>query len=279
MRQIGIAGRTCSIKDDAPCNPYVVCSVCHSCAVRPMKIYQGNSGSKKNIERGVRDGVGAMLCAAWRDPSPFPYYALDNGAYSAWSNGKAWDSDHFEDLLRRYLRAPVQPDFVVCPDKVAAGTESLQFSLSWLRYLPSGPRYYLAVQDGMSIEDVDPEVRKFSGLFVGGTMEWKLGTAQDWIRLAHKHQRPCHIGRIGPGRRILWAARIGADSIDSTTWVQQDRWHHIQYAKAQQSLEVKASYTDIAAEETISEARHRKKKASSSRANDDNSEPGKGDIQ
>lgn len=32
-----------------------------------------------------------------------------------------------------------------------------------------------------------------------------------------KHRRglPCHVGRVGTARRIAWAKRIGADSIDS----------------------------------------------------------------
>jgi hypothetical protein len=90
----------------------------------------------------------------------------------------------------------------------------------------------------MSLQDVAQELASFRGIFVGGTMDWKIRTARDWVELAHSHRILCHIGRIGPWHRILWAARIGADSIDSTTWVRQDRWHHIETARVQRSLEV-----------------------------------------
>jgi hypothetical protein len=33
-------------------------------------------------------------------------------------------------------------------------------------------------------------------------MEWKLGTAPDWIALAHAHRLPCHIGRSGTLARL-----------------------------------------------------------------------------
>ena len=56
----------------------------------------------------------------------------------------------------------------------------------------------------------------FGGVFVGGAeMSWKLGTAPDWIALAHAHGLRCHIGRIGTLARLELARRLGADSIDS----------------------------------------------------------------
>lgn len=60
----------------------------------------------------------------------------------------------------------------------------------------------------------------FDGLFVGGTLEWKLQTAKTWVDVAHSRFMKCHIGRIGTFRRLVWARSIGADSIDSSTFVQ-----------------------------------------------------------
>ncbi len=177
-----------------------------------------------------------MLCSQWRDVSNYPYYAIDNGAFSAWKHGVKLDFATFNKLLERSKTAPYPPDFVVCPDKVAGGRDSLEYSFRALADLPRGFRYYLAVQDGMTVGDVERHLPSFAGLFVGGTMTWKLRTADKWVALAHSWGKLCHIGRVGPMGRILWAARIGADSIDSTTWVQQDRWHHIEGAKAQSLL-------------------------------------------
>ena len=59
------------------------------------------------------------------------------------------------------------------------------------------------------------------GIFLGGTMEWKLETMHEWAKYAHMRGIKCHVGRIGPVRRMLLAELAGADSIDSTTWVQR----------------------------------------------------------
>jgi hypothetical protein len=137
------------------------------------------------------------------------------------------------------LKKRATPDFVVCPDEVAKGHDSLMFSVKWIRNLPAEGRYYLAVQDGMSLTEVELYLKWFSGLFVGGSLDWKLATSPEWVALAHKHQKPCHIGRVGTWNRIVWAARISADSIDSTSWAQNDSYHHLEYAKMQHTLEVK----------------------------------------
>jgi len=78
-----------------------------------------------------------------------------------------------------------------------------------------GLRFYLAVQDGMAAADVRAAIAGFGGIFVGGTLSWKLQTGASWVRLAHELGLPCHVGRVGTARRVRWARRIGADSIDS----------------------------------------------------------------
>ena len=236
-RIIGIAGVKCF---DGPCKPWSKTpAVCGGCAIRPMKVYQGNSGAIKVVDWLFENGFGTLISPGWwKTPERFPYYCLDNGAFPAWFNDRTWDEAMFLKLIGKAEKAITKPDFVVCPDKVAAGKASLNFSLDWIEKLPTDLRYYLAVQNGMTVEDVKQVLSKFSGLFVGGTMDWKLETSEQWIALAHKHNKPCHIGRIGPWQRILWAARIGADSIDSTTWTRfQDRRYHLEYAKSQAMME------------------------------------------
>lgn len=55
----------------------------------------------------------------------------------------------------------------------------------------------------------------FSGIFVGGSLPWKLETGAQWVREAHARHLPCHIGRVGTAKRVRWAKASGADSIDS----------------------------------------------------------------
>lgn len=105
-----------------------------------------------------------------------------------------------------------------CLTSSRGGGESLRFSLAWadrpeLRALKAP--LYLAVQDGMHSVDIEPHLDKFAGLFVGGTLPWKIRTAAGWVAVAHAFGKRCHVGRVGTRRRVQWALRIGADSIDS----------------------------------------------------------------
>jgi hypothetical protein len=225
---------------DGPCKPWTKLG-CRSCAVRPFKIYQGNGNSRNDRAYCRENGIGMMVspggCTA---PQNFSYFAVDNGAFSSWKNGLDWDGDKFLSYLSRMLSRGT-PDFVVTPDKVAKGLESLEFSNEWATKLHkqfSGIRLFLAVQDGMEVEDIGKSIVLYDGIFVGGTLEWKYQTAEQWVEFAHSRGRPCHIGRVGTWDKIVWAMRIGADSIDSSSWAQNDSWHHIEAAKAQERLEV-----------------------------------------
>lgn len=205
-----------------------------------IKLYT-YTGTRRVIDRAQQDDVGILMVEGWKNPDRWPYYAIDNGAYSAWVNRKEWDPIPFLRTIRRARGYSRRPDFVVCPDIVAGGKDSLIHSINWLKVLPKELPYYLAVQDGMELQEVAGVIRDhgFSGIFVGGTAEWKIETAPAWCVLSKNLGIRCHIGRIGPGRKILWAERIGADSVDSTTWVQREKaWNHVRYARAQQILEV-----------------------------------------
>jgi len=67
----------------------------------------------------------------------------------------------------------------------------------------------------MTDADVRPHLVAYRGIFVGGSLRWKLATGAAWVRFAHAHGRRCHIGRVGTPERVAWARAIGADSIDS----------------------------------------------------------------
>jgi len=70
----------------------------------------------------------------------------------------------------------------------------------------------------MTIKDIESFIKgaPISVLFVGGTVEWKFKTGHEWVELAHSYGLICHIGRVGSMKRVIWARRIGADSIDSS---------------------------------------------------------------
>jgi len=216
-----------------------------------MKYYT-NTGTRRTIDRCNELDVGLLIVSPyWVNPDRWPYYAIDNGAYANWRAKKEFDEKAFYRIVckaEQYLRETQRyPEFIVLPDIVAGGTESLAFSKEWYRELTGGiqyfsMRYYLAVQDGMTEEDVWRALRampKVCGIFVGGTMKWKLETSEQWSKFAKHLGIGCHIGRIGPTNRIVWAKRIGASSIDSTTWVQRNgSIEYVARAKNQTTLEV-----------------------------------------
>ena len=91
--------------------------------------YASNTCTRRNLE--------ALRVAGWRilltpdNPKARDglRFAIDNGAWSAFKNGTPFDAGAFEALLERYGS---MADFVIAPDIVAGGLESLKFSVSWL---------------------------------------------------------------------------------------------------------------------------------------------------
>jgi hypothetical protein len=144
------------------------------------------------------------------------------------------DIGHIHDALDR-------PEFIVLPDIVGGGLASLEASRHWIPYVRGLAPLYLAVQDGMQAADLEPIWDKINGLFVGGTLRWKVRTGESWVQLARLHGKPCHIGRCGSVRRVRWAMRIGATSIDSALplWSEEnlDRFLRALEPAAQMELE------------------------------------------
>ena len=187
-------------------------------AMSQPQVYVGQTRSSKLIPRLQVLGWGEMTCPGEVPPRRHPW-AYDNGAYR---NHKALlpfnAAQYRRDLAAiANMANDQQPDFIVAPDIVAGGWESLRMSVQWLtevRRLAPGVPAYLVVQDGMTLA-VEPQVLWFDGVFVGGSRPWKLATGEQWVELAHRCGCRCHVGRCGGKKTIAWALRIGCDSIDS----------------------------------------------------------------
>lgn len=182
-----------------------------------MRVYVGQTRSRSLIARLEALGFGECCNRGEFPPRRRPWFQ-DNGAFSDWRSGRDFDAAAFLRDCSFANAAPSRPDFSVCPDRVATGLDSLAFSLRWLdSYGSAFPalRWYLAVQDGMTAAHVEPVAHRFAGLFVGGSLPWKLATGEQWVRDGHRWDMPVHVGRVGTPRRVRWAQRIGADSIDS----------------------------------------------------------------
>lgn len=176
------------------------------------------------IEQQRKWNIGTMITASCFSVGRKHHYelpvAIDNGAFSAWKNGNGFDEWKFLKLLSAINDKKLKYDFMVTPDIVAGGKDSLFFSLAWVKRLGGWKRQYFAVQDGMDSANCGSLILsgKPDGVFIGGTTEWKWKTAQEWVTFAHENGLKCHIGRCGTLERLLYAYDIGVDSVDSTNF-------------------------------------------------------------
>jgi hypothetical protein len=174
-----------------------------------MKVYIGQTRSRKLIRSLTYFGFGEMTVREEVPPKRTPW-AFDNGAYKDWKAEREFNADKF----MRAVGCAEAADFVVVPDIVAGGLKSLEFSELWFPRL-HGFRRYLAAQDGMSVADVAPLIGKYEGVFLGGTLEWKLAVLQEWRDATRLWGKPLHVGRVGTRERTKLCRRVGVDSIDS----------------------------------------------------------------
>ncbi len=187
-----------------------------------MQVYATHTGTKRNLNAMQSSGWRILLtpdtlarngnCVPnWPDGRPVPY-ALDNGAWGCFQRGVPFDDVRF---LRCVENVGEGADWIVLPDIVGEGDQSLARSISWLPRLPG--RVLLPVQNGMTVAQVAPYIGGRVGIFVGGDTEWKLRTLPDWGRLARDKCAWLHVGRVNTIRRIAMTSSVGAHSVDGTS--------------------------------------------------------------
>lgn len=188
-----------------------------------MKAYVGQTRAKDIIDGLRRAGIGECTVRGELPPRRAAWF-YDNGAYTDFVAERAFNVNQFmRDVRAMRARGKGKssfeaPAFIVLPDLVARGLESLAESESWIDECADVAPLYLAVQNGMTTADVEALIERkgqIAGIFVGGTTEWKHATAAEWITWAHARGLQVHIGRCGTIELVRWAKAIGADSIDS----------------------------------------------------------------
>lgn len=178
----------------------------------PMICYASRTGSRRNLSalraRGWRLIVSAT--GVWRTEG-FPY-AIDNGAWTVFQQNRPFDEAAFKGIVDALWR---DADWTVLPDIVGGGAVSLMFSLSWADRVPG--KQMLAVQDGMTNEDVRELINCDRGIFVGGSTTFKLSTMAMWAELAHDRDAICHVGRVNSVTRMHQCIAANVDSVDGTS--------------------------------------------------------------
>jgi hypothetical protein len=139
-------------------------------------------------------------------------YALDNDAYSAFSNHTQWSESDWFALLEWARQSGKKPLWVLVPDVVADKAATLE---RWQRYNPKvRETKAFAVQDGMTPDDV-PEGAEV--VFVGGTTQWKWRSLPMWA----EHFPRIHVGRVNTLRRLWTCEELGVESCDGTGWFRE----------------------------------------------------------
>jgi hypothetical protein len=147
-------------------------------------------------------------------------YALDNGAFGAFTRKAEWDPAPWFALLRWAQWSGQAPLWAIVPDVVGDRSETLK---RWEIFAPKvrerGFTPAFAVQDGMTFDDAPGDCV----LFLGGSTEWKLGAIRPWCE---RFPGRVHVGRVNTVERLLLCYRAGAISVDGTGWFykQQLAW-------------------------------------------------------
>jgi hypothetical protein len=143
-------------------------------------------------------------------------YALDNDAFSAWTNNTPWSVEEWRALLDWSQASGFQAMWALCPDVVTNREETIarwhQFSPElFARKIPAA----FAVQDGMTASDVPPNA---DVVFVGGSTEFKWSTLEMW---ASNFPR-VHVGRVNSAHRLFECFNLGVESVDGTGWMRDE---------------------------------------------------------
>ena len=154
----------------------------HLSAAGHLIAYVGQTRSRALIRELEAAGIGECTARGELLPRRRPWF-YDNGAFRDWKAGKPFNEDAFQRDCDRILCDRLEPDFLVVPDLVGGGVESLALSVMWVPRLEGVAPLYLAVQDGMDWGSVEPVLEKFDGVFVGGSLRWKMRTAAYWREL------------------------------------------------------------------------------------------------
>lgn len=165
---------------------------------------------------------------AQRGPWPWFPYACDNGAFSCWNSAsntfdhKKWAANEqaWRELLVWCQCAPIKPLWAIVPDVPGDRDATLD---RWAVYAPevveSRIPLAIAVQDGMTPEDVrqlkvQPEV-----ICIGGSTEWKWQTVEVWAKAFER----VHLLRCNMPTKLDYLEALGIESCDGTGWNRGDR--------------------------------------------------------
>lgn len=183
-----------------------------------MKIYVSDANNNKRLQsEALLYKVGHCVTPKYYRKKQIVNWFLDNGAYKAFTSNTPLNEGLFYDVIERCITDNNIPDFIVIPDIVSGGIKSLEYSIT---HIPTLECYdiplYLALQDGITSSDVASVLyhhNVISGLFIGGSKEWKMNTMGFWKKTFNL---PVHVGRIGTIKDYKKCFFSRIDSVDGS---------------------------------------------------------------
>ena len=85
-----------------------------------MRVYCGDTRSRKLLARFRERGVGQVVIRGRLQLKRLSPWFLDNGAFEDWRAGRPFDGVQFSADVQA-IDPSDPPDFIVAPDRVAAG--------------------------------------------------------------------------------------------------------------------------------------------------------------
>ena len=157
-------------------------------------------------------------------------YIVDNGEYQAMRRGVEWEVEEWRDVLNVAVERPFPPDFVVLPDVYNDAEATLARHREHIDAVRSRDLRPAAVlQPGM---DAVTQVRLAEQIgagvvFVGGDNRWKRAVGEEIVTEAHDRGMAVHVGNPGLPGGLKWAQGIGVDSVDTSSVVASEAYHHL----------------------------------------------------
>lgn len=157
-------------------------------------------------------------------------YIVDNGEYQAAQRDEDWCVDAWWAVLDAAAQQPFPPDFVVLPDVYNDAEATLARHREHIDAVRDrGLRPAAVLQPGIGVETQIALADRIGAgvVFVGGENRWKRAVGGNIVDEAHSRGLAVHIGNPGLPGGLEWAARIGADSVDTSSIVASEAYHHL----------------------------------------------------
>lgn len=194
-----------------------------------MRVYHG-APSPDNLRQCRAAAPSHVHGACWTPakmtPHEWPYF-VDNGAFTS-----DFDRDAWVELLDAVGdKMPHPPDFVVLPDVFNDAEKTInRHRRHVVDVLDRGFNPAPVVQPGMpvSTQVAIAEGLGASVVFVGGECRWQRAHGAEIVAEAHDRGLRAHIGNPGSAGGLVWAYRVGFDSIDTSSILQNQYFHWLE---------------------------------------------------